>query len=78
MSVNGHFSNSLSITCGVPQVSVLGPLFFVILYITDLPNISNELTFHYFADDTSSICYSSKNLVDLEVCIDFVNTKLTV
>ena len=32
LSVNGHFSDSLSISCGVPKGSVLGPLL-LLLYI---------------------------------------------
>ena len=64
MCVNGHESDSLPLTCGVPQGSVLGPLLFL-LYVNDLPNASSLLTFHLFADDTNRY-YSCKNLDDLE------------
>ena len=52
VSINGKSSEPLEINCGVPQGSVLGPLLFL-LYINDLPNISNVLDFYLFADDTN-------------------------
>ena len=63
VSVNGSNSDILSITWGVPQGSVLGPLLFLI-YINDLPNASKKLTFYLFADDTN-IYYECNDLPNL-------------
>ena len=48
---NGAFSDWLTVLCGVPQGSVLGPLLFL-LYTNDLENASN-FSINLLADDTS-------------------------
>ena len=68
VSVNGHCSNYLNITCGVPQGSFLGPLLFLI-YINDLPNSTKVLTFYLFADDTN-IYFESSDLILLQKTIN--------
>ena len=50
VAVNGENSNWEEVTSGMPQVSVLGPLLFV-LYITDLPDHVDSDAYP-FADDT--------------------------
>ena len=73
---NGVSSEMKSITCGVPQGSVLGPLLFL-LYINDLPNISTKLQFYLFADDTN-IYYESDNLKSMEKTINAELKKLSL
>jgi len=55
--LNNHFSEWEKVKQGVPQGSVLGPLFFL-LYINDLPGIINDTHISkptIFADDTNII-----------------------
>ena len=68
VTVNGHSSEILPITCGVSQGSVLGPLLFLI-YVNDLPNVSRVFTFYLFADDTS-IHFDSDNLITLQKIVN--------
>jgi hypothetical protein len=49
--INGKTSSSFHVHSGVPQVSILGPLLYV-LYTSDLPT-SRQTTLGTFADDTA-------------------------
>ena len=76
MFYNGESSDLKPINCGVPQGSVLGPLLFLI-YINDLPNISNKLSFFLFADDTN-IYFESDDLVKIEKTVNEELKKLNL
>ena len=51
VAINGSVSELLPVMSGVPQVSILGPLLFII-YINDLPVVIQYSTILLFADDT--------------------------
>lgn len=66
--VNGTLSSSESITCGVPQGSILGPLLFL-CYVNDMAiSISTECKLLLYADD-SAIIFSHK-------CLEEISRKL--
>jgi retron-type reverse transcriptase len=64
VSLDDIYSETKSISCGVPQGSILGPLLFLI-YINDIENTSKKLKFVLFADDTN-IFYSDNNINNLK------------
>ena len=62
-NVQGHYSNKLKTTTGVPQGSCLGPLLFL-LYINDLP-LASEFDTTLYADDTA-LMLSDRDLNSLK------------
>ena len=61
VDINGSKSEPYTPTMGVPQGSILGPVLFLI-YINDLRNSSNTLSFSIFADDTSLLLSCIRDL----------------
>ena len=81
MSINGFFSQTKIVRCGVPQGSTLGPLLFLI-YINDLNNALDKCRIHHFADDTNLLfgnkCPSEISCVmnnELKLLTDWLRAK---
>ena len=74
-NVNGNLSTASTVTCGVPQGSILGPLLFL-MYINDLPNCLRVAAPRMFADDTS-ITLSAKTVADLKLAVTSELNNLT-
>ena len=61
--VNGQLLSPKTITCGVPQGSILGPLL-CLFCINNMPDSLSHSTPSLYADDTE-ICASSYDYIDL-------------
>ena len=71
LTYNGESSQYKSISCGVPQCSILGQLLFLV-YINDLCALCKHTTPILFADYTNSFC----NGTDLQEMKTFINDEL--
>ena len=67
-SINGSTSGFKSISCDVPQGSILGPLLFLI-YMNDLSNAVKNVEITMFADDTN---LSKKFQNTDELCMELI------
>ena len=84
VNLENSFSKVSSISCSVPQGSILGPLLFLI-YVNDTP-IAVKCNLFLYADDTCLV-FQSKNVKDIEkqlnedfanICDWFVDNKLSI
>ena len=67
VNIDNYLSNPGTLTYGVPQGSILGPLLFLI-YINDLPGVLNKCQVRFYADDTV-LMFSDK-------CLNTINNTL--
>ena len=69
---NGSKSRTNSISLGVPQGSILGPLLFLIMTYNDLPKVSHVFSMLMYADDTTLYCNLDDSTSDI-----LLNNELT-
>ena len=67
-AVNSVLSKSCSLTFGIPQGTILGPLLFL-LYINDLPNCLSNSQPRMYADDTH-LTYADNDIGSIEASLN--------
>ena len=63
-NINGHLSEASPVQIGVPQGSILGPLFFL-MYVNDLPSVTKLCKVVLYADDTA-LFYAADDLQQIQ------------
>ena len=71
--VGPSVSTALTVTHGVPQGSILGPVLFN-LYLNDLPEVIEETEIDSYVDDTK--LYLSISLKDIQVGLSYISEDL--
>ena len=73
VKINNTISDPMSLSFGVPQGSILGPIFFS-LYIPDIKKIAHSynLDIHFYADDVQLYlkCNNNTDFTDLIKCLE--------
>ena len=80
VSIDGTDSETRHMQYGVPQGSILGSLFFII-YINDIPNVSQIAKFILYADDANIIITGLillKSMRSYVICVKFSSNGLTL
>ena len=67
VKVGNNISNPKSISCGVPQGSILGPLLFSI-YLNDLFSVCENVSMHAYADDVQIYISRPPGLIEDLCC----------
>ena len=70
VSIRGHTSQPASVTSGVPQGSVLGPLLFI-LYVNEIPDLVTS-QFYMYADD-SKLMNDTENSHTIQQDLDILS-----
>ena len=71
VTVNGVTSDLVTVPCGIPQGSVLGPILFL-LHFNDFHKCSSLFDFHLFADDANLF----NRHTDIAILREHINTEL--